>query len=112
MGDIGCNCLVTVDGTDCRINEPSPFSRSWFSHKFKGPGLRYEIGLCIQTGWIVWVNGPYPPGEWPDLRIARDRLVHLLEPGELYLADSGYSDGGEYSETPNVSNNQPFYLLS
>ena len=86
---IGCTCLITIDGTDCQIYEPKPFSRCWYSHKFKGPGVRYEIGLNIQNGWIVWVNGPYPCGEWPDLRIARDRMVHMLLPVEMYVADGG-----------------------
>ena len=63
---------MSIDGTNFRIYEPSPFSPKWFSHKFHGPGLRYEVGIAIRTGWIVWINGPYPPGDWPDVRIARD----------------------------------------
>lgn len=84
---------MSVDGTDCRIQEPEPWDSKWFSHKFHGPGLRYEIGLCIQTGHIVWKNGPYPCGDFPDLNIARDVLVHLPRvPGEKFLADGGYND--------------------
>ena len=104
MGDIGCECKVTVDGTDCPIQEPSPFSPGWYSHKFKGPGVRYEVAVCIQTGWIVWVNGPYPCGSWPDLKIARHRLVHKLVPGEKFVADGGYRDGGVYADTPSGLN--------
>lgn len=52
--------------------------------------MRYEIGVCIQTGWIAWVNGPFPCGDWPDLAIARHMLHHVLDQGELYIADSGY----------------------
>lgn len=104
MDDNGSICLVTVDGTDCPIPEPSPFSRKWYSHKFHGPGVRYEVGVCIQTGWIVWVNGPFPCGEWPDLKICNEWLVHELGPGEKYLADRGYA-GGWRSETPNGLNN-------
>ena len=66
MADPGQRCKITVDGTDFRIQEPSPFDPKWYSHKFRGPGLRYEIGVCIKTGWIVWVNGPFPAGAWPD----------------------------------------------
>ena len=103
MDDNGSICLVTVDGTDCPIPEPSPFSRKWYSHKFHGPGVRYEVGVCIQTGWIVWVNGPFPCGEWPDLKICNQWLVYELGPGEKYLADRGYA-GGWRSETPNGLN--------
>ena len=105
MEDNGSVCLVTVDGTDFMIYEPTPFDRKWFSHKFRGAGVRYKVGICIQTGWIVWMNGPFPCGSWPDLRIARDWLHRELGPEEKYLADGGYVDGGQYSETPNGLNN-------
>ena len=70
MRSNGNICLVSVDGTDFCIMEPWPFSTKWWSHKFNGPGLRYEIVVCMQTGWIVMVNGPHPCGDWSDLCIA------------------------------------------
>lgn len=81
---------MTVDGTDCPIQEPSPFNWKWYSHKFNGPGLRYEVGVCIQTGDIVWVNGAYPAGRWTDLRIFRHRLKQFLLPHEMVEVDKGY----------------------
>lgn len=99
-GDNGSQCLVSVDGTDFEIQEPSRFSAKWFSHKFKGPGVRYEVAICIQTGEPVWINGPFPCGTWCDLRIARSALVDALDPGEYYLADGGYRDGNQWSVTP------------
>lgn len=63
----------------------------WYSHKFKGPGLRYELAVPISSGCIVWANGPYPCGSYPDIKIFNDQLVHLLEPNELVLCDKGYS---------------------
>jgi len=84
---------VTVDGTDCRIQEPQPFSPKWYSHKFCGPGVRYEIVVAVNTGVIVSVNGPYCCGSWPDLKIARQSLVHKLDEGEFAVADGGYRDG-------------------
>ena len=98
--DNGSQCLVSVDGTDFAIQEPSPFSPKWFSHKFKGAGVRYEVAICIQTGEPVWINGPFPCGSWNDLRIARSALVDALDPGEYYLADGGYRDGNQWSVTP------------
>ena len=38
---------------------------------------------------IVWCNGPFK-GSVPDLTIARQDLVHLLNEGEGLLADKGY----------------------
>lgn len=69
VNDNGSRCKVTVDGDDFRIFEPRPFNRRWFTKKFKGPGLRFEVSVSVQTGWIVWVNGPFPCGSWPDLKI-------------------------------------------
>jgi hypothetical protein len=89
-GNIGNECLVSVDGTDFEINEPTPFSTDYWSHKFNGPGLRYEIALNIMTGDIVWVNGPFPCGANPDLVIFRRDLMHKLEPWERVEADQGY----------------------
>ncbi|KDO22032.1 hypothetical protein SPRG_12241 [Saprolegnia parasitica CBS 223.65] len=84
--------LVSLDGTDCRIYEPTPFDKKWYSHKFHGPGVRYEVGLCIATGDIVWAFGGVPCGEWPDLTLARHAFVHMLDRGEKALADKGYRD--------------------
>ena len=84
-------CWISVDGTDFRINEPTPFSSGWYSHKYKAAGVRYEIGICIGSGDIVWVNGPFPCGKWPDLKIFRENgLKDALEPGEMVEADNGY----------------------
>ena len=104
MRDNESTCKVTIDGTDFRIYEPAPFDPKWYSHKFHGPGLRYEVGVCIQTGWIVWRNGPFPCSK-NDLQIARSWLIYELDQGEKYLADGGYRDGGQFSETPNGLNN-------
>ncbi len=95
----GSICLLSIDGTDCKVNEPSPFSKRWFSHKFKHAGLRYEIGLCIQTGWIVWIMGPFAAGDWPDLKIFRMYLKKYLCPNECVEADGGYQ-GDERVHAP------------
>jgi len=92
MNSNGSICLVTIDGTDFRIFEQMPFDSKWFSQKFKGPGLRYEVGVCIQTGWIVWINGPFPAGNWTDLNIAHHGVNYRLDCGKKYLADGGYHD--------------------
>ena len=80
---------VSIDGTDCEINEPSPWDSKWYSHKFHGAGLRYEIGVCIVTGHIVWVGGGDPAGT-PDITIAREGILNLLDDDETLIADGGY----------------------
>jgi hypothetical protein len=81
---------MTVDGTDFAINEPTPFSSRWFSHKFRGPGLRYEVAVSINGGDIVHTNGPFPCGAWPDITIFRSGLMEKLGPREMVEADRGY----------------------
>jgi hypothetical protein len=83
---------MSLDGTDFRIQEPRPFSTKWFSSKFRGPGLRYKVGLCIRTGHIVWVYSSYPCGEYPDLKLAREAFSHMLGQNEKAIADRGYRD--------------------
>ena len=94
-GNVGVR--ISVDGTDFRIEEPSPFNRRWYSHKYKGPGLRYEIGICIRTGFVVWINGPFPCGEWSDLKIFKAGMRHKLDGGEKVVADNGYPTQGLYT---------------
>jgi hypothetical protein len=92
--DIDNDCLVSIDGTDFKIQEPKPegqpFSPAWYSHKYKGPGVRYEVGLAIRTGNIVWINGPFPCGDYSDTTIFRHGLANYLDVGERVEADKGY----------------------
>ena len=83
--------FFSLDGTDCRINENHPYSSRYFSFKFNGPGLKYEIGVSIRNGVIVWVNGGVPCG-MNDLTLARSKLVRKLLPEEKIIADRGYRD--------------------
>ena len=52
--------------------------------------FRYELALDIKNGHLVWVNGPYAAGAWPDIEIFRDFLSQWLDPGERVEADDGY----------------------
>lgn len=83
---------MSVDGTDCEIQEPIPFSPRWYSQKLNCSGLRYEVGISINRGYIVWVNGPYLCGEFTDVDIFRAELKTKLFDGEQVLADKGYTD--------------------
>jgi hypothetical protein len=38
--------------------------------------------VCIATGNIVWINGPYKPARWVDISIFRDKLMWELLDGE------------------------------
>ena len=108
-GDIGNDCLISVDTTDCRINEPWPFdtnwSARWSSFKFgKKAALRYEIALCILTGDIVWYNGPFPAGMFNDWVIFNTKGLRAnLDEHERVEADRGYRPGDpRVCKTPNT----------
>ncbi len=73
-----------------RIHVPINFSGKWFGHKFRGSGLRYEICIKIESGKIVWVNGPYACGENPDVFIFRHRMKKLISSGEMVVLYNGY----------------------
>jgi len=92
-GDTGEDCLVSCDGTDFRIaQQKGDLGKLFASHKYKKKsGLRYEVCLCIKTGDIVWINGPYPCGKYPDITIFRNALLSELGPIERVEADDGYS---------------------
>ena len=50
---------LTIDCTDCMIDEPWPWNKKWVSPKFKGAGLKYEVAIAIHSNNICWSNGPY-----------------------------------------------------
>ena len=87
-GDVGADCLISVDCTDVKCPNWGP-AFSTYKHGKKG-GLRYEVGICIQTGDVVWINGPYPAGRFNDITIFRDSLMSHLDDGERAEADGGY----------------------
>lgn len=80
--------FLTVDGTDCPINEPTPFNRNWMSHKFKGPAIKYEIGVSLE-GDISWVSTPYR-GSVHDSTIFRRALRLAIPEGYCVIVDSAY----------------------
>jgi len=82
--------LITLDGTDVWMQEPSPRSAIWWSHKFNHAAMRYEIAQCILTGDIVSIKGPFP-ANLSDRQIFDSNISLMLMPGECVEADNGYS---------------------
>ena len=88
------------------IGEPTPYakkaSKVWYSYKFKGAGLRYEVGINIITGEIVWISGPFLPGIWNDSKIFGNGMLKQLDKFERVEADAGYkTHDPQYARTPN-----------
>lgn len=93
--------IISVDCTDCPIEEPKDPELTkntiWFSFKLNGAGLRYELGIDLFESRLIWMNGPFPPGEDNDKGIfVKKGLKDKLEAvGKKALADkthNGYPD--------------------
>ncbi len=102
-------CFVTVDGTDFRMGEPTPFSSKWKSHKAKGASIKYEVAVSIYSGDIVWIYGPHE-GSKNDLTVFREQLQHMLEHEEMIEADAGYGAVGRAVGTDGIIRSKNDYL--
>ena len=87
------NCFISVDGRNYPVFESWPFSTKMFSHKLNGPGVKYEVAVCIKTQRIVWINGPFV-GSKHDGTIFRTDLSPLLFDDKAVECDRGY--GGDF----------------
>ena len=48
---VGHHYFTSLDGTDFHIQEPSVFDPMWYSHKFEGPGVCYDVGILL-VNWV------------------------------------------------------------
>lgn len=71
--------LASIDQTNFRIPQIMSWSKAWYSHKFNDLGLRYEVAVCIHTGAIVWVHGPFPGGNYANITIFHHALIFMLD---------------------------------
>jgi hypothetical protein len=93
VDNIGNDCLMSVNGTDFRIPQKGQAKKGnpFGSHKYAGKSaLWYELGIDIRGGNLVWIQGPYPAGKWPDIKIFNAILANFLERYERVEADDSY----------------------
>ena len=76
------------------------FNKRFFSHKFRSNGLKFEVGVCLQTGDIVWINGPLGAG-MNDISVARQAVCQAMDDNEMAEADGGYNGEDYLIKTPN-----------
>ena len=95
------DCLVTVDGTDVRIPQQGLAIPGTI---FLRSSLKGNVHSGMRLGWIflpailyvVWFNGPYTAGKYPDIKIFCSGVAHWLDEFERVEADNGYI--GEVSQ--------------
>ncbi len=78
------DCTMTVDGTDFCIPQKriAMKGNAFASHKYMGKStLRYELGVDILAGNLVWIQGPYPASKYADIKIFNKVLRNFLKPG-------------------------------
>jgi hypothetical protein len=87
----------SIDGTQCPIWEPRPWSVIWSSHKFGGkPGVNYEIMLRLNKPELVWVFGPIPPGKYNDCATFKLKLMQQFPFWKRAVGDDGYRGLDEF----------------
>ena len=71
--------------------------------------LHYDTswGVDILAGRLVWIQGPYPAGKWPDIKIVNAVLSNFLAPGEHVEADNRYRGHGDKIKCPQHDANPP-----
>ncbi len=51
---------------------------------------------------MVWIEGPYAAGKYPDITIFWNSLKNFLDPNEAMVADKGYvGEAPEFVKCPN-----------
>jgi hypothetical protein len=100
---MGNDCLMTIYGTDFRVPQKGlpKKGNAFASHKYAGKSaLRYELGISIFGGNLVWIQGSYPAGKYTDIIIFNKVLTNFLEPGERVEADDGYRGHADKIKCP------------
>ena len=86
---------ISVDGIDCKIWEPKHPTlnqdKQYYSKKFNHAGVKYELGIDVNSAKLAWINGPFKASV-NDKTIFKQRLSNKLKPGKLAVADRGYID--------------------
>jgi hypothetical protein len=95
---------MTINGIDFQIQQKGVAKKgnAFGSHKYAGMSvLHYKLGIDNLKGNLFWVEGPYPAGAWPDIKIFLNSLMGHLLPGECIEADNGYVGHPDKIKCPN-----------
>ncbi len=97
---------MSYDNRQHRLLHPAEGGRQEGSHKYAGKSaLRYELGIDILKGNLVWVEGPYPAGAWPDIKINLNSLASHLPPDKRVEANNDYVGHPDKIKCPNNDSN-------
>jgi len=99
--------IMTVDGTHCKVNEPShpecSMDEKCFSHKHKNSGMSYELGIHLFESKLIWMNGPFPAGRNDNGNFSQGGLkAKLISIQKKALGDKGHNGHPEACSTYNA----------
>ena len=81
-----------LDKTVCFINHPSAdIQEAYYSGKHKQHGVKYEIGVNSETGFLVWVGRPIYAAMHDMHLMYLAGILQRLFFNEFILADKGYN---------------------
>ena len=80
---------IIINATECSIQRPCKvLQQIFYSGKIKQHALKYEIGVSIQTGLIVWI-GSRVVGSIHDLTIAKNSLLQVYS-NKIFIENKRY----------------------
>jgi hypothetical protein len=75
----------------------------WYSHKFHGPSVAYELGIAICSNQLVWIKSPFKAAEHGITLFGKpDGLMSKIPAEKRVIGNSGYTGKPEH-----VSTNKP-----
>ena len=99
--------ILSVDGTNCLINEPIhpelSMDPDYYSHKHHDAGFSYELGISLYESRLIWMNGPFKAHENDNGIFQSHGLKEKLQQvGKKALGDRAYAG---HFDTCSVYNN-------
>lgn len=99
--------IMSVDGTNCLINEPLHPELSmdfgFYSHKHHDAGFSYELGISLYESRLIWMNGPFPAGQNDNGIFQEYGLKQKLQQiGKKALGDRAYAGHSDACATFNT----------
>jgi len=100
--------VLCVDCIDCLTEEPAHPTLTkdpkFFTFEKNKSGQRYELGTDLFRSAIIWMNGPFPPGEDNDRGIFKKQGLKdkLVAAGKKCIADGIYTGMEDICSTFNA----------
>jgi hypothetical protein len=84
--------IISVDGTDCTSWGPNnlPKDKRFFSQKKNHTAVKYLVALAIFSPHVVFIDGPFPAGQFNNIAAFRSRLKDKLKKGKKVIFNGGF----------------------